>query len=101
MHRCAGLALHDGACRSIEPAPMKAPRHVAPTLASAVLALSDREERGFVFVRADGTERFCSFAAICREASLRGADFHARGLTKGDRVAIVVPDPDEFVLTFL
>ena len=57
--------------------------------------------RGFVFIRADGTERFCSFKTIDEEAERRGAHFAARGVAKGDRVAIVVPDPDEFVLSFL
>ena len=77
------------------------PKNVPPTLAAAIRALGSDTERGFVFVRADGTERFCSFAEVCREAEQRGAGMHAQGLKKGDRLAIVVPDPDEFVLTFL
>jgi fatty-acyl-CoA synthase len=77
------------------------PRFVAPTLAQAVRALSDRTERGYVFVRPDGTERFCSFREVGIEADRRAADFHARGLKKGDRLAICVPDPDEFVLSFV
>lgn len=77
------------------------PRHVAPTLAEAVRQLSDETVRGFVFVRGDGSERFCSFREIGLEASRRAADLHARGLVKGDRLAIAVPDPDEFVLSFV
>jgi fatty-acyl-CoA synthase len=77
------------------------PTRVPPTLAEAIRQLKDRTERGFVFVRPDGTERFCSFRDIGIEAERRAAIFHARGLVKGDRLAIAVPDPDEFVLSFL
>ena len=80
---------------------MKDPKHVPPTLSEALRQLADRRDRGFVFVRPDGTERFCSFADIAADAERRAADLHARGLVKGDRLAIAVPDPDEFVLSFL
>ena len=84
--------------------PMMDPKYVAPTLPAAIRQLAelgDSAQRGFVFVRPDGTERFCSFAELCDQAERRAADLHARGLKKGDRLAIVVPDPDEFVLSFL
>ncbi|MBX3207089.1 MAG: fatty acyl-AMP ligase [Labilithrix sp.] len=77
------------------------PKLVPPTLSDALRQLSNREDRGFVFVRPDGTERFCSFRDLGVEAQRRAADLHARGLVKGDRLAIAVPDPDEFVLSFL
>jgi fatty-acyl-CoA synthase len=77
------------------------PKQVAPTLTQAIRALSEHDHRGFVFVKADGSERFCSFREIGVEAEKRAADLHERGLVKGDRVAIAVPDPDEFILSFL
>ncbi|HWL84291.1 MAG TPA: fatty acyl-AMP ligase, partial [Polyangiaceae bacterium] len=77
------------------------PRFVAPTLVEAVRSLGGDDQRGFVFVRPDGQERFCSFAEINNEAARRGAHLAARGLGKGDRVALVIPDSDEFVLSFL
>lgn len=77
------------------------PRHVAPTLVDAVRALSDDDERGFVFVRPDGSERLITFHQIGALAERRGAALLARGLKKGDRLALVVPDGDEFVLSFL
>jgi fatty-acyl-CoA synthase len=80
---------------------MRDPKYVPPTVVDALRALGDRTERGFVFVRPDGTERFCSFQEIGREAERRAAVLHAKGLVKGDRLAIAVPDPDEFVLSFL
>jgi len=79
----------------------KRPRLVAPTLVEAVKELRHLDKKGFVFIRADGTERFCSFKEIDEEATRRGAHLAARGIGKGDRVAILVPDPDEFVLSFL
>jgi fatty-acyl-CoA synthase len=83
---------------------MMDPKYVAPTLAEAIRQLAKLDasaDRGFVFVRPDGTERFCAFAELCDQAERRAADLHARGLKKGDRLAIVVPEPDEFVLSFL
>ncbi len=79
----------------------KRPKLVAPTLVDAVKELRHLDKKGFVFIRADGTERFCSFQTIDEEAERRGAHFAAHGVKRGDRVAIVVPDPDEFVLSFL
>jgi fatty-acyl-CoA synthase len=80
---------------------MRDPKYVAPTLADAIRQLAHHADRGFVFVRADGSERFCSFSELVKLAERRAASLHARGLRKGDRVAIAVPDPDEFVLSFL
>lgn len=77
------------------------PKFVAPTLADAVRQLSTKDDKGFVFVRTDGTERYFPWKELVAEAERRAADFHARGLAKGDRLAIAVPDPDEFVLSFL
>jgi fatty-acyl-CoA synthase len=74
---------------------------VPSTLKHAIAALSGDAKRGFVFVRADGIERFCSFKEIHAETARRGARLAARGLAKGDRLALVIPDGDEFVLSFL
>ena len=77
------------------------PRDVAPTLVEAVRRLGDDRARGFVFVRPDGQERLWTFHDIAVEAERRAASLVARGLKKGDRVALVIPDADEFVLSFL
>src|SRR5579863_6916764 len=76
-------------------------RMLAPTLVDAVRALVDDRARGFVFVRSDGKERFCSFHEMASEAERRAGHLVARGLRKGDRIALVIPDGDEFVLSFL
>src|SRR5580698_5982278 len=80
---------------------MPDPKLVAPTLVEAVKQLAHDTGRGFVFVKPDGQERFCSFHDVHAEASRRGAHLAARGVVKGDRVAMVIPDGDEFVLSFL
>jgi fatty-acyl-CoA synthase len=77
------------------------PRLVAPTLVDAVRALSDDRQRGFVFVQQDGSERLYSFHDMAAEAARRGAALSGMGLAKGDRLALVVPAGDEFVLSFL
>jgi fatty-acyl-CoA synthase len=77
------------------------PSRVAPTLVDAVRALADDRARGFVFVRPNGTERLCTFHDIAAEAERRAARLAALGLRKGDRLALVIPEGDEFVLSFL
>jgi fatty-acyl-CoA synthase len=74
---------------------------IAPTLVDAVRNRASDWERGFVFVQPDGSERHYSFADIAAEAERRGAALRARGMAKGDRLAMVVPSGDEFVLSFL
>jgi fatty-acyl-CoA synthase len=81
--------------------PSGIPAGFPATLAEAVAKLSGDTKRGFVFVHPDGTERFCSFSEIHAEATRRGAHLAARGLKKGDRLALVIPNGDEFVLSFL
>lgn len=76
-------------------------RHVAPTLVDAVRALADDHVRGFTFVRSDGSERLYSFHDMAAEAERRAGHLAARGLRKGDRLALVMPEGDEFVLSFL
>jgi len=77
------------------------PRQVAPTLVEAVRELADDRVRGFVFLRPDGVERIWTFHDLAREAERRGANLAAQGLKKGDRLALVISDTAEFVLSFL
>src|SRR5262245_63044259 len=74
---------------------------VAPTIVHAVTERSKVTDRGFTFVRADGTERFCSWGNMHEEATNRAKHLCEKGIQKGDRVALVIPDGDEFVLAFL
>lgn len=71
------------------------------TLVEALAALPKSEERGFRFRGLDGAERYFPWHAVDREARRRGALLLASGLCKGDRLALVIAEPHEFVLTFL
>ncbi|MCC6808750.1 MAG: fatty acyl-AMP ligase [Deltaproteobacteria bacterium] len=56
---------------------------------------------GFTFLHADGSEHTLSYPEIAEEAARRAAVLKARGVRQGDRIALVLPDPQDFVLSFL
>jgi fatty-acyl-CoA synthase len=58
-------------------------------------------DRAITFVRANGEERRVSFPDLWQLARQRARALYAAGVRRGDRVAIVLPEPDEFVLTFM
>lgn len=59
------------------------------------------EGRGFTFIGRDRQERYWPYEDLEAEAHRRAAFLQAMGVRKGDRVALVIGEPDEFVLTFL
>jgi fatty-acyl-CoA synthase len=71
------------------------------TLVEALSRLPRGTARGFRFIAADGSERFFSYEAMEHEARRRGALLASLGIVKGDRVALVIPEGHEFVLSFL
>jgi fatty-acyl-CoA synthase len=71
------------------------------TIVEALAAASSEQTRGHTFLRSDGTERTLSFAELDREARRVGAGLRGLGLAPGERVALVIPDPETFVLAFL
>ncbi len=75
--------------------------HPRNTLNEAIRALSSDTKRGFSFVRSEGGERTFSFAEIATEAGRRASALHDAGLRAGDRVVLIVPEPQDFVLSFL
>jgi fatty-acyl-CoA synthase len=58
-------------------------------------------DRAVTFMRASGEERRVSYPELWVEARRRAHALRALGLEKGDRVALILPEPDEFVLTFI
>ncbi|MFO0592591.1 MAG: fatty acyl-AMP ligase [Polyangiaceae bacterium] len=58
-------------------------------------------DRAVTFMRANGEERRVSYPDLWIEAQRRAHALLSHGLTKGDRVALILPEPDEFVLTFI
>ncbi len=71
------------------------------TLVSSLSSLRRGEGRGFTFVGTDRQERYFGYDALEIEAHRRAAFFAAHGLGKADRVALIIPEPHEFVLSFL
>ena len=71
------------------------------TLVTVLARLPRGDARGFRFFGLDRTERFFSYEAMEAEAYRRGRHLVALGLEKGERVALVIAEPHEFVLTFL
>src|SRR5437870_5703354 len=71
------------------------------TLVDALSALPRGDARGLRFITARGEQHYYPYEALEREARRRAAKLAALGLNKGDRVALVIADPEEFVLSFL
>ena len=71
------------------------------TVLDALEVASSVDHKGFVFVGADRSEVSYSFADLVAAARRRGRQLQAMGYAKGDRIGLIVPDNDEFVLTFL
>lgn len=72
-----------------------------PTLVAALDTLKGWTDKGFTFLDRDQKEQFFSFDGLRAEAMRRAAHFRSHGLKQGDRVAMVVPDGEDFVPTFL
>src|SRR5690242_1662827 len=71
-----------------------------------VPALNAKEgvhDRGFTFVgaRGPGEDLFVSFHALRLAAQRRAAHYLASGLKPGDRVALIVPEGEHFIPSFL
>ncbi|XXY47927.1 fatty acyl-AMP ligase [Sorangium sp. So ce269] len=58
-------------------------------------------DRAVRFVRSSGEERSISYAELWTEAQRRAHALRQLGLRKGDRVALILTEADEFVLTFV
>ena len=56
---------------------------------------------GFTFEKRGDVNVFYSFVRIEKETASRAAALASLGLTKGDRIILSFPDPEDFVLTFL
>jgi fatty-acyl-CoA synthase len=76
--------------------PVSPPR----TFVHALETIPRREGRGFTFIGSDRKRRSYSYEELWQEANRRAAHLHAMGLEKGDRVALVIAEGHEFVLTF-
>ncbi len=71
------------------------------TVVDALARLPKDSDRGFRFRALDGTEHRYSWGELEVEATRRARLLMGLGLARGDRVALVLAEPHEFVLTFL
>jgi fatty-acyl-CoA synthase len=76
-------------------------RKLPSTLVEALSALPRGQARGFRFIGSDGQERYFPYQALEAEAQRRAGLLARAGIQKGDRVALVIAEGHEFVLTFL
>ena len=79
------------------PVPMKQLRTVPEALDRA----AERAGAGFTFVRDDGTEEDWTFRELADESRRIAVALRERGMKKGDRIALVLPAPGEFIPVFL
>jgi len=70
------------------------------TLIDALRENAELTDKGITFVRSDGSERTLSYRQVWDEALGRAQFLGTRGVGKGDRVVLTIPEPDDFVLTF-
>ncbi len=71
------------------------------TVLEAILSAEPVKDRGYYFAEDDQNTRFYSFQDMIARARRRGSELQALGLKQGDRVALIIPDNDEFVVSFL
>ncbi|WHT22970.1 fatty acyl-AMP ligase [Crossiella sp. CA-258035] len=76
-------------------------RATASTFTQVLAENLSHSDSGYTFLQQDGREHFVAWSELSREALRRGRLLLQRGLRKGERIALIVPDQQEFVLTFL
>ncbi len=77
------------------------PQWNSSSLIAAIDESKGMTEKGYTFLDRDQKELFYSWDDLRTESMRRAAHFRKYGLKKGDRVAMVVPDGEDFVPTFL
>lgn len=73
----------------------------APNLIAAIDESKGMTDKGYTFLDRDQKELFLSWDELRTESMKRAAHLRKYGLKKGDRVAMVLPDGQDFVPTFL
>jgi acyl-CoA synthetase (AMP-forming)/AMP-acid ligase II len=72
------------------------------TVAQAIAEVGDiYPEHTFVFQDLRGNEQAFTFVELREETARRAAALQAFGLQKGDRVGLIVIEPQDFILTFM
>lgn len=71
------------------------------TVIHAMEVIAGVTDRGFTFVDHRGAERYLSFRDLVTEVRRTAAKLRTFGFLRGDRIALVIPDHEAFVITFL
>jgi fatty-acyl-CoA synthase len=71
------------------------------SLPHALERAAKRTGYGYTFVKDDGSEETLTWEALLRRAKEIAVALRERGVKKGDRVALVLPEAGEFVPSFL
>lgn len=71
------------------------------TFVDALIRAQEVTDRGFVFLSNELAETSYPFDKLVAEAHKRGRHLQRMGLKKGDRLAMIIPESEDFVLTFL
>jgi len=72
-----------------------------PTIIEALAELRDEKKEGIVFYADDLSQTLVSFSELYQRVISCAENFKESGLEPGDRVGLVVPKPQEFVVCFL
>jgi fatty-acyl-CoA synthase len=75
--------------------------HEARTVSEAMRAVAQVDDRGFRFADTKGREVFISFRMLAAEVRRVAAAFQMLKLSYGDRIAIIMPDHQPFIIAFL
>lgn len=70
------------------------------TLCEALLAASGEQDIGYTFLGDDGTRERLPYGRLVELVRGRAGAFDALGLLVGDRVALILEDNQEFIVTF-
>ena len=71
------------------------------TFVAALEKIPDKRESGMRFIGSGGEERYFSYRQLYAEARNRAAHLAGLGLKKGDRLALMMIEAHEFVMSFL
>ncbi len=85
--------------RRAEETPLE--RLTTGTLITAMERIHDAPESGMRFLSPDGEERYFTYRHLYAEAGRRAAHLSGLGLKRGDRLALMMAEAHEFVVSFL
>jgi fatty-acyl-CoA synthase len=70
------------------------------TFHTALISASSITTCGYTFLREDGGSNYVCYADVCARAKARAVSLREQGIRAGDRVALVIDDNEQFVITF-